>query len=488
MKSRILTYTTAMTVLVALAIQVGLRLAAQEQGKEHTRYKVIDLGTLGGPQSVVSGFLTNLLNNRGTVAGCADTSTPDPKYPDFNFSGFSPATPDPFIFHAFSWHQGVITDLGALPGNNNSCPIWLSENGMIAGGSENGLIDTVIGAPEVHATLWKDEMIIDLGTFGGNESLALAMNSRGQVVGAAANAIPDPFSLFGFGTETRAFLWQHGVMEDLNTLGGPDAFAASINETGNIAGSSYTDSNPNPTTGVPTLAPFLRKHGKMINLGTLGGTSGCAFLINSRSQVMGASNLHDDKVSHGFFWDRGVFTDLGSFGGNVSPEWLDDAGEVVGNANITDTIHAFFWKDGLMIDLGTLTDDDASNAIAANQGRVVGVSFDSSGNVRAFLWEHGGPMVDLSTLIPPDSTLQPIVPFAINDRGEIAGIGVLIDGSLHAFLLLPCEEGDQGCGDQTDSMTLSRDTRVVLPDGVRKLIQQRMRHRYRIPGLTAPRN
>jgi hypothetical protein len=143
MKSRFLMCFTAMT-FATLAIP--LRLAAQDEQEHnatHRRYKIVKLGTLGGPQSVVSGFLTRLLNNQGTVAGCADTPTSDPNYPDVNFSGFSPPTPDPFIFHAFRWQEGAITDLGALPGINNSCPIWLSENGMIAGGSENGIIDPV---------------------------------------------------------------------------------------------------------------------------------------------------------------------------------------------------------------------------------------------------------------------------------------------------------------------------------------------------------
>jgi probable HAF family extracellular repeat protein len=278
MKSPVLVLMCFMATVLLATLALPDRLAEQEQtGEEHRaqhhHYKLVDLGTLGGPQSVVFGFLTQLLNHRGTVAGCADTLTADPNYPNFNsnFSGFSPSLPDALIFHTFRWQEGAVTDLGALPGINHSCPIWISENGMIAGLSENGAIDPVTGSPEVRATLWKDEEVIDLGTLGGSESLALAMNNRGQVVGPAANTIPDRFSLFGFPTQTRAFLWHKGIMNDLDTLGGPDAFASSINEGGQIAGCSYTNSTPNPTTGVPTLAPFLWKQGKMTNLGTLGG-------------------------------------------------------------------------------------------------------------------------------------------------------------------------------------------------------------------------
>src|SRR6202043_1398909 len=145
-------------------------------------------------------------------------------------------------------------------------------NGLVAGFSENGLIDPQTGQPAGVAVLWEGGKAINVGTvLGGTESLASAVNNRGQVVGFSNNDIPDAFSLAGFPTQTRAFLWQYGVMRDLGTLGGPDASASFVNNHGQVAGFSYTDSAVNPSTGVPTTHPFLWENGKMTDLGTLGG-------------------------------------------------------------------------------------------------------------------------------------------------------------------------------------------------------------------------
>src|SRR6266516_2089451 len=59
--------------------------AGHEQKKERARYKLIDLGTLGGPGSSFTGP-SKILNHRGTVVGGADTPNPDP----FNPNCFSP--------------------------------------------------------------------------------------------------------------------------------------------------------------------------------------------------------------------------------------------------------------------------------------------------------------------------------------------------------------------------------------------------------------
>ena len=292
------------------------------------------------------------------------------------------------------------------------------------------------------------------------------MNNRGEVAGFALNAEPDPFSIFYFlaygssnGTQTRAFLWQGGQMQDVGTLGGPDAFAVFENERGEIAGFSYTNSTPNPTTGFPTLDPFLWEDGKMLDLGGLGGTFGQPTALNNRGQVVGFSNVAGDQSSHPFFWSQGKLIDLytNTTGGNpLTADAINDAGEIVGAAAFpSQTYDAYLRKGGVATDLGHLNGDCTSEAWAINSGgQVAGISFSCDGvTARAFLWENGS-LVDLNTLIPASSSLQLVWPMAINDRGEIDGVGNppgCSDSAVcgHAFVLIPCAEGDAACGDKT---------------------------------------
>jgi hypothetical protein len=79
----------------------------------------------------------------------------------------------------------------------------------------------------------------------------------------------------------------------------------------------------------------------------------------------------------------------------------------------------------------------------------VGQSFacDNNSVSRAFLWEKG-KIVDLNSVISHGSDLQLLVAVSINNRGEIAGFGILPNGNEHAFLLVPCDDkhhGVEGC-------------------------------------------
>jgi len=454
MRPRNLAFSITVTVLLGLA--ASPLLAAQEGRAMHHRYKLIDMGTFGGPSSVIYG-LTGPLNNRGVATSCADTSNLDSNYPNINpFFG-----PDPYVQHAFRWQKGKLQDLGTLPGGTSSCSQWVNDRGLIVGASTNGQIDPLLGVPEIHAALWKDGSVFDLGTLGGNESVAYSVSKHGEIVGGALNTISDPYtsSFFNFfisgATQVHAFLAkQDGIMHDLGTLGnGTDSMAFYVNEEGQVAGQSFTDTTVNASTGLPTMHPFLWENGKMKDLGTIGGTLVQQIAgLNAKGQVPGAMNVAGDNSYHPFLWDGQSLVDLGTFGGNYGVAFgMNDAGEVVGWAGIPgDQIpHAFLWRDGVLTDLNFLEGDDKSLAEVVNaSGQIVGWSAYSQGNTHVFLWENNGPMVNLQNLVisGPNLTLMPDL--FINDRGEITSNALTPDGNNHAVVLIPCDEkhlGIEGC-------------------------------------------
>ncbi len=222
----------ALLTTLAVTVEMSAQDRGHREGAKHHRYKVVDLGTFGGPGSSVN-CCDHQINDRGTVVGSADTSAANPNAGCFN----GPlGVPDCNVNQAFLWQKGTLTNLGALPGGYNSYAQAINERGTVVGSAENGVTDPVLGIPEFEAVLWSNGQITNLGTLGGNESLAIDVNGHGQIVGFSANAVPDPVSMFGFATETRPFVWKDGVMRDLDTLGGTDGVAFMENRRGQIMG------------------------------------------------------------------------------------------------------------------------------------------------------------------------------------------------------------------------------------------------------------
>lgn len=292
----------------------------------------------------------------------------------------------------------TIQDLGDLPGGIFSEAKAVNDSGQIVGGA------ATYGRFQIHAFLWDNGELEDLGTLPGDitaagiSSEAYAINNHGEVVGEAA-------TLNGF----HAFLFDKEGMKDLGTLpGNLQSRATGINDGGQVVGYSYRLSPD-------TKRAFLWENGEMFDLGTLlGGGYSEALAINNRGQIVG-DTIGSDGQLHAFLFDNGVMNDLGVLPGGTSSvaTAINNRGQVVGYSSSSNGLRGFLWEDGRMIDLGTLLGDSAySEAFGINnRGQIVG---DSANH--AFLWQNG-VMIDLNSL--PYALGG--VARAINKHGEVAG-------------------------------------------------------------------
>ncbi len=246
---------------------------------------------------------------------------------------------------------------------------------------------------------------IDLGTLGGSYSTATAVNESGQVAGWSYTA----------SGATHAFSWTSGGgMVDIGTLGGSYAVAYALNDTGTVVGQSTT------AAGDAHAYTWDVVNG-MTDLGTLGGPDSVATAVNASGSVIGYS----DAVSgfpHAFVWDTvNGMTDLGTLGGTSSwSEGINAAGTVAGQAfTATGATHAFVWDTvNGMTDLGTLGGETSGASGINSAGQVAGVS-DTVAGVgyanHAYLWTPGFGMADAG------ATMTSVA--GVNDAGELGGSG-----------------------------------------------------------------
>jgi probable HAF family extracellular repeat protein len=286
-------------------------------------------------------------------------------------------------------------------------------------------------------------------------------------------------------------------------LGGPDAAAVFINQSGQIAGQSYINSKANSTNTqcgnqVPTVDAFLWTNKKMNDLPGLGGTCSIVFGLNNQGHVVGLSYL-DGFHYHPVLWSDGKAKDLGDFGQAYGQAtWINDAGEVVGLA--LDKLghnRAFLWKNRKLKNLGILKGDTCNSAWGINSNtQINGDTRDCvhNGPIRPWLWQNGS-RYDLSKVYPAGYFTTAEAEY-INDAGEIAGTGTLPSGDLHAYVMIPCKAGTKGCKRVTAGVVVRPTPMAHISTNVRQdsltlempfTAPVGLGHRYRGFGATPPK-
>jgi probable HAF family extracellular repeat protein len=375
-----------------------------------------------------------------------------------------------------------VTDLGSLHNWNLGCAMSLNNQGWTE--IMAGVLDPSGKLVRGRALTDVDGIKTDLGTLGGLNSWMMwgEIDDRGETVGFSETSVPDPDGedFCGFGTKLtcRPFLWQHGHMSALPMLGGNNGLASAINSSGQIAGTAQTTVTDSGCPPYQTLSPVLWENGKIKTLPMMGSDpDAVAYGLNNQGQAVGYSGTCT-AANHAVLREHGTAVPLPDLGveGSSAAFFANDRGQIVGQVASSDgtTYYAALWQDDAITNLGTLPGD--FNAYASginNQGQVVGSTQDSDFNwAHGFIWQNG-VMTDLNTLFPASSNLYATMANEINERGQISGMATVFSGpdagKVHAFLATPV---NASVGKSVAEIARTH-PKITLPANVGKQLLQR---------------
>lgn len=289
-------------------LAASLAFAAQAQP---SGWMLVDIGTLGGPGSYGAA-----VSNNGIVAGCSDAL---------------PSGTHAFVYRdGVMQDLGTASDAAG----GNSCALAVNDAGVVAGRSATGELvvwkDASVTRLGIHgnvaamndagaivgsyndtgverAFLYGDGKVTDLGP-PGTPGFATGVNASTDVVGSVNG---------------RAFLYIGGTLRDLGTLGGNNSVAKGINDRGQVVGfssNSYGQPNPFIYEGAMRALP--------------GGSYSEALGINNRVQVIGSGEgRYGYLIENGKVIALDTLPAVQAKGWHhLEPKGINDRGWIVGTA------------------------------------------------------------------------------------------------------------------------------------------------------------
>jgi probable HAF family extracellular repeat protein len=189
-------------------------------------------GQVAGSSSVAAGAppratfwngsaMVNLTPDLSASEGSAAYGINDQSHIVGTISGVG--APVPFI-----WRGGVVTRLEDLAGPGAYA--WDLNNADQVVGSAYSPDLTLLGQMQ-HAVLWQNDAITDLGVLPGDEdSSAVAINTFGDIVGSSGRTDPDTYE-----STYRPFLYSGGMMTAIQ-MPSTESYASDINDSRAIVG------------------------------------------------------------------------------------------------------------------------------------------------------------------------------------------------------------------------------------------------------------
>ena len=209
----------------------------------------------------------NAINNSGTIVG------------GYAFSYYRGES----VGHAFRWDNGV-HDLGGLSDTAFDAEAFdINNQGDIVGRSSRDGASYWGSYP----VMWHNDSIQQLADFTGQ---AIDINNRGQIL----------INRYAYTDFAGAYLWDHGALIDLGSLGGGQTNARALNDLGQIVGCS--------NAGAGVFQAFIWENGVMTDLGagSSGGDASLAVAINERGDVLGRTGPAGSVFRCDTGWQRGT--------------------------------------------------------------------------------------------------------------------------------------------------------------------------------------
>lgn len=310
-------------------------------------FKITDLGTLGGQTSEAAG-----LNNEGTVVGSSVIS-PSEEIRAFAWlteTMVALNAPKGGVSRAYAVNGGGVAAGDVISGDGEAATVlpalWQSAAYMPlptpAGlqGSARDINDAgtaaghTLGESSNQILLWDEGVLTQTIEVALGLAQVNALNEQSQIVGSIHD-----------GAANSAFLWNEGAFVELGTLGGQNSIAYDINDAAQIVGAAATD-------GDLATHAFLWQDGQMVDLGTHGdvfGAASRALGINAAGTIVGEAQVGDEM--HAVVWEDGVLIDLNSLL-PAGSEWdllrtavsINDKGWIAGTGLINGFDHAFLMQ------------------------------------------------------------------------------------------------------------------------------------------------
>jgi hypothetical protein len=428
-----------------LSLALAAATSAHAQG-------MIDLGASFGA-AVASEAIA--INDRGDVVGTVNLPAPG--------GGIVP--------HAVLWREGEAIDLNRdvqrlYCGRDRTACADTGSNGVAINASGEVVIQTG-NANGLRVVVWRDGIAQDIGSLSPGTPADFTslqsgwsferqpINGRGDVI--VSSGVAD-------GTGVHAALWSNQQLVDIGTpVEGWSTQGLMINDAGQAV----------ITAGPPLFygsQVYFWDRGSLTNLGLvlesggfgLGGAGPTA--INRAGQVVGSLG-----GGRSFFWDpvegmktlEGVAQNCGSgWGGSdscfgfSSANDVNDSGLAVGESTTpSSALRAVAWAGSTPTDLGSLHGDSGQSSAARvnSRGTVLGTSWsgDYSGVTRTFVWHRGQMPACLATRGCNDVGALKRGGFtlgmAINSCDQVVGISDN-GNTIHAFLWSPQNSDGSGCG------------------------------------------